>query len=256
MSDYQGWTLEEHEQIQPWNILDHNLGLVIQGMQQTGFQKWGFTIYRCTYSDVDAWLRYIQYVREEFINTLIIYGQQFLLEKYLDIEVIEDRDQLDGASKPLIRSIFAEKAERDRQTEHGGPGTATLIARMIPRFNYCLYVDQACLDTLLAYEKWKREHEQGGHQNEMPPYVVCAIIDTDCEPEGEGKDGYEPVEGCTRYFPGWMYCVVKFLPDIYNRLHFEELIDGYKSYERPPAVTNAKGQRMPLVAETVPTVQI
>lgn len=77
---------------------------------------------------------------------------QFLLEKYLDIQLVED-PQLDGALKPLIRSLFAERAERDRQTENGGPGSETFFGKMMPRFNYCVYVDQACIDTLLAREK-------------------------------------------------------------------------------------------------------
>ena len=56
----------------------------------------------------------------------------------------------------------------------------TKFARIIPRFNYCLYVDEACLSTLLAREEWEREREQGAHEREVQPFVVCAIIDTDC----------------------------------------------------------------------------
>lgn len=243
MSNY---TIEHHEKIAYWNLSQHKLGLTIRGMQETGFQKWGFSIFRCTYSDDDAWHRYVQYIRDEAINNLELVGQKFLLEKYLDFPVVEDRGQLDGASKSLVRSVFADQAERDRQTEHGGPGTASQFARMIPRFNYCIYVDQACLDTLLAREKWDRECQQGEHEFKMPPKVVCVIIDTDCEEGGEGMDGYDPVEGCTRYFPGWMYCAVKFLVGTYDRLHVEELVDGYQEYERPPVVPNSRGQRMPL----------
>lgn len=245
MSNYQGWTLEQHEQINHVNIGDHGLGHLIRGMQQTGYHKWGFIIYRCTYSDDEAWLRYVQYIKDKTISSLDLMGQQFLLEKYLDFPVIEDRYQLEGASKSVVRTLFAEQAERDRQKDQGGPGTATPFAKMIPRFNYCVYVDQLCLDTLLAREKWEHEREQGQHQQGLPPRVICAIIDTDCEPDGEGEDGYEPVEGCTRWFPGWMYCRADFLASLYDRLHFEELTEGYKSYERPPSVPNGRGQRMP-----------
>lgn len=246
MSDYQGPTLEQYAQIDSFNIRDHKLGHLIQGMQQTGYQKWGFVIYRCTYTDDEAWSRYVQYVKDKIIAFLDHIGQQFLLEKYLEVQVFEDRDQLDGASKAQVRALLADWAEQNRQTEQGGPGTATQFAKMLPRFNYGIYVDQACLDTLIAREIFDREYEQGQHQTEMPPFVICAVIDTDCEPEGEGNDGYESVEGCTRYFPGWMYCVVDFLTTLYNRLHFEELTQGYGSYERPPAVPKSRGQRMPL----------
>ena len=247
MENYQGPTLEEYEQIQFWNIKEHQLGLLIEGMQKTGYHRWGFVVYRCTYNDDQAWLRYLKYMIDRIIDSLELRDLRNLLEKYLEIQTIEDRDRLDNASKTLVRTLFAAQAERDRQTEQGGPGTASQLARRIPRFNFCLYVDQACLDTLLAREKWEREHENGGQEGQMPPpFVVCAIIDTDCEPGGEGKDGYEPVEGCTRYFPGWMYCVVDFLVGTYNRLHREELTGGYKDYERPPVVPNSRGQRMPL----------
>lgn len=214
-------------------------------MQQTGHHKWGFVIYRCTYSDDEAWLRYVQYVKDTTINKLDFYGQQFLLEKYLDIQVVED-PQLDSALKPYIRSVFAERAERDRQPEHGGPGSETFFGKMMPRFNYCVYVDQACLDTLPARERWELEREQGGHEREMPPSVVCAVIDTDCEPGGEGEDRYEPVEGCTRYYPGWMYSAVDKLTTLYDRLHIQELTDDEQCYERPPGVAITTGQRMPL----------
>ena len=200
MDNSQGQTLEEYEQIQFWNIHYHKLGLMIQAMQQTGYHKWGFCLYRCTYSDDEAWLRYVEHMRKRIIDSLELRDQRYLLEKYLDIQIIEDRDKLDNAKKDFVRAHFAEQAEGDRQRL----GTASIYAMRMPRFNFCLYVDQACLDTLLAREKWERENQEGQRR----PFVVCAIIDTDCEPGGEGLDGYESVEGCTRYFPGWMYCAV------------------------------------------------
>jgi hypothetical protein len=213
-------------------------------MQQTGFLKWGFAVYRCTYLDDAAWSRYVQFIRSSVIASLDHAGRQHLLEQYLDIPVIQDRDHLDGAPKSQVRSIFAQWAEMNRQTNHGGPGTGTRFSEMIPRFNYCMYVDKACLDTLLDREEWERT---GGYdQGTTKPKVVCAIIDADCEPGGEGEDGFEPVEGCTRYFPGWMYGIVDFIVDLYDRLHFEEIVDGYKTYERPPAVSQGRGLRMPL----------
>lgn len=49
-----------------------------------------------------------------------------------------------------------------------------------------------------------------------------------------------------RYFPGWMYYDVEFLASLYDRLHFQEMVDDYKDYERPPGVSKTDGQRMPL----------
>jgi hypothetical protein len=134
------------------------------------------------------------------VDALEYFGQRLILEKYLDIQVVEDPQQLNSASKAYVRSLFAKRAARDRQIENRGPRSTTYFGKIMPRFNYYIYADQACLDTLLAREKWERE--PGGRQGEGRPPVVCAIVDTDSEPEGEGEYGYEPVEGCTRYFPG------------------------------------------------------
>jgi hypothetical protein len=118
---------------------------------------------------------------------------------------------------------------------------------MIPRFKYCLYVDKPCLDTLLAREQWLRESKDRQHAGEVAPDVVCAVIDKDCAPEGEGKDGYEPLDGCTRYYPGWKYYPVDLIVGLYNRLHYRGLTDGFGEYERPPLVSQTWGpQRMPL----------
>ena len=247
MSENQGRTLEELERLNVMNMYDHELAHIIQSMQWTGYHKWGFRIYRCTYSDDEAWLRYVQYIKDQTISTLNFYGQQSLLEKYLDIQVVEVLE-LDGASKPHVKSLFADWAETHRRTEQGGPGSATTFAERMPRFNYCVYVDQACLDTLLTREKWSRELEQGDaeKETEMPPSVVCVVIDANCKPEGEGMDGYEPVEGCTRYFPGWTYCIIDLLTTLYDQLHFEDMSRGLDLYERPPGVPEDPDLRMPL----------
>ena len=54
MSENQGRTLEELERLNVMNMYDHELAHIIQSMQWTGYHKWGFRIYRCTYSDDEA----------------------------------------------------------------------------------------------------------------------------------------------------------------------------------------------------------
>lgn len=247
MSENQERTLEDLEWIDALTMCDHELGHIIQSMQWTGHHKWGFRIYRCTYSDDEAWLRYVQYIKDQTISTLDLHDQRSLLEKYFDMQVVEG-PELDGASKPYVKSLFADWAETHRRTEKGGPGSANTFATKMPRFNYCVYVDQACLDTLLTREKWDRELEQGDveKETEMPPSVVCVVIAANCKPEGEGPDGYEPVEGCTRYFPGWMYCLIDLLTTLYEQLHFEDMSRGYDMYERPPGIAEDPDLRMPL----------
>jgi hypothetical protein len=44
--------------IQQNNAMDESFGKLVYYRQQTGFQKWGFVIYRCAYGDSALWQRY------------------------------------------------------------------------------------------------------------------------------------------------------------------------------------------------------
>lgn len=167
MSGYQRWTLVDVPTLNESNVYDHKLGHIIQGMQQTGFHKWGFVIYRCTYSDDEAWHRFSLHIKQSIIRTLDLYGQQFLLERYLDLKSVEDHQMVENASKTQVRAQFAEWAVAHRAIGQRGPGTETRFAKMIPRYNHCVYVDQKCLDTLLAHEAW----DQNGRQGNTPSIV-------------------------------------------------------------------------------------
>ncbi|ROT37997.1 hypothetical protein SODALDRAFT_324451 [Sodiomyces alkalinus F11] len=251
-AEYQGLTLSDIEQIDRYSRSDVDLSQMIWCMQQTGYHRWGFVVYRCTYSDDDAWARYVERMKQAAVDDLSRYGRDLLLAKYVDWTIVEDRDALDGASKADVRARFSEWAEPHLPDEDGrGPGAwrANALAtvwRCPPTFRFCLFVDQECLDTLKAYEEWAQAGAQG-----RAPYVACIIIDSDGEPEGEGPDGYPAVDGCTRYDPGWMYTSVGALASLYDHLCLEELTDGYKQYARPPLLYPAhqRGISMPTLQE-------
>lgn len=42
----------------------------MRGMIKTGFQEWGFVIYRCVYGDDEAWQQYMDYFVEDVIEGL------------------------------------------------------------------------------------------------------------------------------------------------------------------------------------------
>lgn len=225
------------------------LGHVLHTMQQTGFHSWGFVIYRgCSYGDEATWQRFIAHMKREVHDALgatpklppasggspggggglDLTGRQ--LAPYLEWTLIED-PSLQGCSKDAIRQHFAAWSAA-RTPQRDGPGAdGPFIESHVPRFMYCVYIDQRCLQTLVAFDDWLRIDRNGPMQ-----YLACIIIDKNCPEQGEGDAGMIPVDGCERYYTGWMYAHVGSLPELYNTLGHQRLISGPNNYARPPRI--------------------
>lgn len=218
------------------------LGHVLHTMQQTGFHTWGFVIYRgCAYSDEPAWQRFIAHMKQEVQDALsaapklpggsgAIDASGRQLAPYLQWTLMQD-PSLEGASHDAVRRHFAAWAAA-RTPQRDGPGAdGPFIESHVPRFMYCVYIDQRCLRTLAAFDDWLRIDRNGPMQ-----YLACILIDKNCPPEGEGDAGMTPVDGCERYYTGWMYAHVGSLPELYNTLGHQRLISGPNNYARPPRI--------------------
>ena len=233
-------TLDDWKQIEEHEEGSGGLNRTIRAMQQTRFHRWGFVLYRCTYSDDAAWEYYIQALHDAVRSGLEDLGRDLLLFKYFKLDVIGDRDTLENASKDYVRQKFAQWSSAHQGVEQGGPGTDSSFARQMPLFRYCLYADQKCLDTVKAHREWteKLTEEELARSGPMfgEPKLPCVIVEKDCDPEGEGPDGYPDVDGCTQRYTGWMYTQVTSLPALYNSLHARDMADGAFRYKRPPLV--------------------
>lgn len=64
--------------------------------------------------------------------------------------------------------------------------------------------------------------------------VVCVVLDGKCEPGGRGRNGYLSIERYTKEHTGWIYTGVEGIPELYNRLFYEEL--EAQDFPRPPGV--------------------
>lgn len=221
-------TLQSIPQVNHTMLKEQPLSSVIRDMQETGFQRWGFVIYRCAYAKNAQWESYLEFIKASVQEELEFDGLYTLLWKYLDWTIIEDRETLDGASKQEVRERFSEWSAA-RSVERDGPGADEPKVEEAPRFRYCIYIDQKCLDTVDRYEAWAEVGALGGLK-----FVVCAVLDKDCKPKGRGRRGFPPVEGCTREDTGWMYTHVGNIPSVYNRLSYQELADD--DYSRPPKI--------------------
>ncbi|KAL6854898.1 hypothetical protein ACO1O0_006033 [Amphichorda felina] len=258
MADPGNPTLDSWRRVGQHNEQSETMGSTVRCMQETGFHRWGYVLYRCTYSDDVAWDYYVQNIYEAVRDSLELFGGDLLLMKYFHLEIIEDRATLDNASKRYVREQFKEWCAVHQSVENGGPATGSLYDGEIPMFHFCLYADQKCLDKVGGHKEWaakKAEEDEARAREGRPPLrqkygeplVPVVLIDKDCDPEGEGPDGYEEIEGCTQEFVGWVYIEVGDIVSLYDLLHRERLMDDCTSYKRPPLVYNSvSSEVMPL----------
>ncbi|KAK8016832.1 hypothetical protein PG993_015021 [Apiospora rasikravindrae] len=215
------------------------MGDTCREIHETGFGEWGFVIYRCAYGDDEAWYRYLKYFKQAIHDKLVDQNCAFL-EKYARWTVVEDEADLRAASKLRVRQRFVDW--RDRNTVwRKAPEISKYIPRMpgeatlrLPRFTYCLHVDQDCLDTVDAHAAAKPT-ETYYHP---APMLVVALIDGDYV-DLSAIDDYKcpPVEGCTEEYVGWQYMPVELLPCFYNDHHYYTLeSEVYIEYSRPPKI--------------------
>ncbi|TPX13482.1 uncharacterized protein E0L32_006212 [Thyridium curvatum] len=135
------------------------LAHTINGMKRTSHHEWGFVIYRCAYGDDAAWQRYLDLLKASVAETLDILGRDVLLGPILVWTVVEDQG-LDQATPEDVRSRFrvwaSEKLavlEKDIQLDLSQlpPGAKVLsLPRHLPRFQFCVGVDAACLEPLVS----------------------------------------------------------------------------------------------------------
>ncbi|RBR15101.1 uncharacterized protein FIESC28_07417 [Fusarium coffeatum] len=97
------------------------------------------------------WENYIEFLKTSVEMDLESLELSTLLMPHIEWAIIEDRDTLDNASKQQVREKFSEWTSQ-RSVERDGPRVEEAFQYGIPRFRYCIYVDQKCLDTVNQYK--------------------------------------------------------------------------------------------------------
>ena len=131
------WTLSE--------ATSESYGNTIRAMKTSSFLKFGFVIYRCTYTDDAAWDQVLSLIQQEDQEHIKELGPgRDWLGAHLEWTFIEDLT-LDGATQEQVKTWFdgwadgvVEEFER----------TSTDNVRGLPRFNFCVFVDERCLESL------------------------------------------------------------------------------------------------------------
>jgi hypothetical protein len=200
-------------------------------MKESSFHKWGFFIYRCAYGDDDLWERYLAALKQDVDEDLKYNGCDRLLAQYAQWTVVEDLE-LNAASKDEVREHFKRRNEHHSEVPSRDVSPPTDASSRLPRFTYCLYVDQKCLDTLKEHAEAKSKRKQPG-LGPRPPSLVAVVIDADFQ-RGSGAGSRPAIEGSTEDYLGWGYYNMRYIATLYNSLHYESFRGS--EYCRPPAI--------------------
>ncbi|WYZ43574.1 hypothetical protein EsH8_VII_000010 [Colletotrichum jinshuiense] len=237
------------------------------------YPKWGFVVYRGTYSDDTLWEKCVALLKSNVNYWLRVHNQEDILGPDLVWTIIEDRETLDGAPKEEVRTRFREWAA-GRSVERDGPGAdGPWVGQRSPRFRFCVYVDQASLDSLAAqwipHEKyWSLEGQvaiidgiHGHHDEDILSHFATSTPtprdedgDDDENEDDESEDEeevYPPIEGNTSKDVGWRYKDASLLVAWYEALHIQgmewETWHHFYEGERPyRPKTNAGARSEPL----------
>ncbi|KAH6634679.1 hypothetical protein B0J18DRAFT_416893 [Chaetomium sp. MPI-SDFR-AT-0129] len=200
---------------------------------------WGLAVYRVAYSGGEgadeAWRRMVELIRDSVREDLDMRGRLDLWPRHR-LVVVDDRDRFDGASPDRVREDFVKWAREEfRRNQREEPVMEDEMARLYPtgpleewagtRYNFCLVVDDICLESL--------EHMSD-------PVVKLVRKDwAPYEPElGEDEDygdnpGWEGGVSNNEFEDvGWMYMNLSDYVDIQNSL--DDPHDWEDDYVRPP----------------------
>jgi len=192
----------------------------IGSMLVSGYHKWGYVIYRCTYGDDKAWNDFMTMMKYSANQSLEWCGRAVRLGPYLRFTVLED-PSFDNATKDAIREHFRHWIQ-GRSAERDGTGAdGPRVLDRVPRYRHCVYVDKECLDSVR-----KSVFPSAEAAGKSEPYSVdgfAVLIDSDFghrppplqeEPDSEDSeedddddygDEVGPVGGTSELDVGWTY---------------------------------------------------
>ena len=196
-------------------------------------KKWGWVIYRCTYSDDAAWAKFRDRVEAESRKS-IEQSDAPEIAKRLEWTWVEDASALDGASTETLRERFREWTAGEVARQPGN-----YLPAVIPRFRYFIKIDQEVLDSLAV----SISRETHWSNNTFVKFVdgnwkPLAESQRDLEQEDDGweKEFLEPIDGCMEEDVGW----IRIAPYMISA-DFYEVMSGDENqrstfYERPPRI--------------------
>ncbi|CEJ62376.1 hypothetical protein PMG11_10877 [Penicillium brasilianum] len=205
----------------------------------THFKKpnlpWGFSIYRCTYKDDKAWERVLQLLQDSVQEDLRENAPELIPHHQLVIN--DDVTKFNGATSHEVRDHFDVWVEEqlslvasspEKLQDLGKPPEYTFGAR----FNYALFVDDICLESLehMTSPVVKVLYKQWGN---LTPEERNYEIHPDWH-DGTTEMDEEDV--------GWMYMRTGYFVEVYDKCEWSHLDMWYYFYLRPPQIDGLPGR--------------
>lgn len=227
----------------------------------TGYTTWGFVIFGGAYGDDILWEKVITMLEMDARYWLQKDNLEEVLWPSLTFTVIDDRAALNGVTKDAVRAKFRQWAAR-RCVERDGKGAdSPLNVRQCPRFRYCVYVDQDCLDSMREFWNWMTYSWQlrgqiilidgthGHHEDDYSDMTpgFATVSGSMAHPRFRiGPGGQPPIEGNTAVDVGWRYARISRFTCAYEDLHKKfgshwETWNGFYQGMRPLEVGRDEG---------------
>jgi hypothetical protein len=200
---------------------------------------WGFSIYRCTYKGDKAWERILQLIHHS-VQKYLREGAPELTPHH-QLVINDDVTKFDGATSHEIRDHYNVWVEEQLPLVASSPERLHMFeGAYVPpeypfgaRFNYALFVDDICLESLdhmmspvvkILYKQW------GNLTPDERNYKI----------HPDWHDGTTEVE---EEDVGWMYMSAAGYVELYDKCEWSNLDIWYTFYLRPPLIEDQLSER-------------
>lgn len=174
-------------------------------LERAGHETWGWHIYRCTYNSDDDWSDFIKQLKASSQSMLNDYGATDAQAKKQIWTVVEDRGQLENATKSDVRRMFKDWVNSPKAAAEQSNAKTPPSAVRLSRYLYCMHVDEESLRSVLDdSDDWhvniiNRDWAQDDEESDTEE------LDDDEEDPGEVQEAdiWPEIEGCTEEDVGW-----------------------------------------------------
>lgn len=121
-------------------------------LNASGHDKWGWVIYRCTYNSDDDWSTFMEILKgisRDRIGTYLYNSVAEEVGRMQTWTVFEDRNQLDNASKSIVRRMFNKWVHSPEAAAEQPNAKCPPPLMGMSRNLFCMHVDEESLRSVL-----------------------------------------------------------------------------------------------------------
>jgi hypothetical protein len=204
-------------------------------LRQFKHDKWGWVIYRCSYDDDQAWIRFEQIIKQRSRDKMARPDVPPEVAAGLEWTFVSDRATLDGISRDQLRRRFrawateAKKTEQPRASDHDKDWNGLRSQR----YTYFVQVDREALRSVVE-GGGQSDRSEGLRRHGNVGWVSLVRADEEQDfDNGDINEGYEHDDDDDA---GWIKISANMLgPDFYDAIG-QMPENWYAFYSPPPAV--------------------